>query len=215
MTGNMVKAIIKPDGKDDIPIQWNPTQYTLEKGNQIAEIGVPGLGAPIIQFVHGNTRSFSCELYFDTYEKRQNVTQHTDKIFGLLAIDAGTHAPPICTLSWGSLSFRCVVEKVSGSFTLFLPDGTPVRAKLNVTFKEYLPVEVLVRQNPTQSADHRKSRVVQLGDTLSNIAFEEYGDAGKWRPIADANHIDNPLSLRPGTLLLIPAIAPGGEPIRA
>jgi nucleoid-associated protein YgaU len=103
------------------------------------------------------------------------------------------------------------MDKVSGTFLLFLADGTPVRAKLNVSFKEYIEVSVLVRANPTQSADHRKSRTVQLGDTISNIAFEEYGDPQKWRPIAEANDLDNPLKLIPGHMLFIPALDAEGN----
>ena len=209
------KASIQPDGQAAFDVMLNPTQYTVEKGNQIAEIGVPGLSAPILQYVHGNTRTLSGELYFDTYEQRTDVRQYTDKVFNLLAIDPSKHVPPICTVTWGSFSFRGVVDKVSGSYTLFLPNGTPVRAKLNVSIKEYIEVDELVRVNPTQSADHRKSRVVRLGDTLSNIAYEEYGDSGKWRPIAEANGLDDPLVLRPGSLLLIPAIEGGGQLSRA
>ncbi len=44
------------------------------------------------------------------------------------------------------------MDHVSGKFSLFLPDGTPARANLTVTFKEFIDVEVLVQQNPTQSA---------------------------------------------------------------
>jgi nucleoid-associated protein YgaU len=100
------------------------------------------------------------------------------------------------------------MEHVSGRFSLFLPDGTPVRAKLNVTFKEFIEVEVLVKENPTQSADHRKTRLVRRGDRLSSIAFEEYADAAKWRPIADANGIDDPNRLVVGARLVIPALDP-------
>ena len=209
------RALIEPENQDSFYVMLNPTKYTVEKGNQIAETGIPGLSAPILQYVHGNTRSLSAELVFDTYEKQTDVRLWTNKVYNLLAIDAHTHAPPICKVSWGDTSFRGVVDKVSGSFTLFLPNGTPVRARLNISVKEYIDVDQLVRVSPTQSADHRKSRVVKLGDTLTNIAYEEYGDAAKWRPIADANGLDDPLMLRPGRLLLIPAIDSGGQISRA
>jgi nucleoid-associated protein YgaU len=99
-----------------------------------------------------------------------------------------------------------VLDHVSGKFTLFLADGTPVRATLGVTFKEFIDVAVLVRQQPTQSSDHYKKHVVKSGDRIDNIAGEEYGDAGKWRPIAEANRLDDPRYLQPGRALLIPAL---------
>jgi hypothetical protein len=209
------RARVEPEGQAAFYVMLNPTQYSIEKSNQIAETAVPGLSAPILQYVHGNTRTLSAELYFDTFEDQTDVRQYTNKVYNLLAIDAHTHVPPICTVTWGSVSFKGVVDKVSGSFTLFLPNGTPVRAKLNVSLKEYIDVGVQVRKSPTQSADHRKSRVVLLGDTLTNIAFEEYGDAAKWRPIAEVNGLDNPLKLIPGRALHIPALDSGGKIARA
>jgi nucleoid-associated protein YgaU len=95
---------------------------------------------------------------------------------------------------------------VSGKFTLFLSDGTPVRATLNVTFKEFIEVKVLVQQNPTQSADHRKTRTVKAGDRIDTIAAEEYGDPARWRLVAEANGLNDPTALRPGDVLNLPAV---------
>lgn len=201
------KASITPKGKAKIPVLFNPTQYSLDKGNQIAEIGIPGLSAPILQYVRGNSRTLSVELFFDTYEQQSDVRQYTNQIYGLLEIDRDTHAPPLCTFTWGNFNFTCIVERVGGRFTLFLANGTPVRATLNVTFKEFIDVTIAVRANPTQSADHTKTHTVQRGNTVSSIAAAEYGDATKWRPIAVANGIDNPRLLSPGTVLVIPPLA--------
>lgn len=190
-----------------INFTFNPNQYSLDKSNQIAEIGVPGLNAPILQYVRGNTRTLSMELLFDTYEQREDVYErYVKKVYALLDIERSTHAPPVCTFEWKDLRFRCVLERVSGRFTMFLEDGRPVRATLNVTFKEFISVQDLVRNTPTESADHAKTYVVKRGDSLSSIAAAEYGDPGRWRPIAAANRIDNPRVLTPGAVLIIPAL---------
>jgi nucleoid-associated protein YgaU len=209
------KATIEPEGQDIIEVLFNPNTYTVEKSNQIAEAAVPGLAAPILQYVHGNTRTLAMELFFDTYEEQGDVSQYTDQINSLLEIDPATHVPPICDITWGSFTFRGVMDHVSGKFTLFQPDGTPARATLSVTFKEFIDVEVLVRQNPTHSADHRKTRLIQSGDRLPTIAWEEYGDPEKWRPIADANGIDDPTTLELGRRLVIPALPPTRLPLYA
>jgi LysM repeat protein len=203
------KAIITPNGGQPIPVLFNPTQYSLDKSNQIAEIGIPGLGAPILQYVRGNVRTLSMELFFDTYEQQTDVREHTNQIYELLAIDSGTHVPPVCTFTWGEFNFEFVLDRVGGRFTLFLSDGTPVRATLTVTLKEFTDVAVEVRANPTQSADHTKTSTVKRGDTLSSIAAAEYGDPAAWRPIAQANRIDNPRVLEPGRLLVIPPLRSG------
>ena len=200
------KASITPEGEGPIPVLFNPTQYSLDESNQIAEIGIPGLGSPILQYVRGNTRTLTVELFFDTYERQSDVRKHTERIYGLLGIQRETHVPPICTFAWGHFRFRCVLERVGGRFTLFLSDGTPVRATLNVTFKEFIDVEVEVRRTPTESADLVKTHTVKRGDTLSSIAAVEYADPAKWGPIADRNRIDNPRGLEPGRVLVIPPL---------
>jgi hypothetical protein len=204
--GGFTKVSIAPEGQGQINVLFNPTNYSIDKANTIAEIAIPGLGAPILQYVHGNTRTLSMELFCDTYEERTNVTAVTNKIYKLLEIIPSTHVAPICNISWGSLRFRGVLDHCSGKFTMFLSDGTPVRATLTVVFKEYIDVADLVRITPTESADHRKAREVRAGDRLSSIAAEEYGDPKKWRPIADANGLDDPRQLKPGQVLVIPAL---------
>jgi len=60
-------------------------------------------------------------------------------------------------------------------------------------------------QNPTSGTPrpHRVHRV-QPGETLDRIAAAHLGDATSWRVIAQANGIEDPLAVKPGTLLAIP-----------
>lgn len=210
------KASIQPEGKDPIFVLFNPNTYTIDKSNQIAQSATPGLQAPILQYANGNIlRTLSMDLFFDTYEEQTDVQTYTDQIFALLDIKESTHVPPVCLIAWGSFTFRGVMEHANGKFTLFLPDGTPARANLTVSFKEFISVAVQVRQKTTQSSDHRKTRLVCSGDRITTLAFEEYGDATKWRPIADANGIEDPNNLEPGKRLIIPALKPVGQTSRA
>jgi nucleoid-associated protein YgaU len=202
----LAKAVLVPKDRAPIPVRFNPTQYGLDKANVLAEVGIPGLAAPIIQYVHGGPRTLTMDLFFDTYEEQADVRLHTDAIYSLLGIEAATHVPPICRFVWGDFIFRCVLERVNGRFTLFLANGTPVRATLTVSLKEYVDVNVLVRTPPTESADHAKTRVVARGETLSGIAAREYGDPAQWRPIAEANGIDNPRVVEAGRVLVVPPV---------
>jgi hypothetical protein len=205
----LAKAEIRPEtppGAAPIPVLFNPGRYSLDASNQIAEIGVPGLPAPLLQFVRGGSRTLTMQLFFDTYEVAADVRRHTDAVYGLLDIEPTTHAPPVCEFRWGRVQFRSVVERVNGQFTLFLADGTPVRATLDVTFRQYVDATSALRARPTQSADHATSHVVVRGETLSSIAFQHYDDPARWRPIAQANGIANPRKIVPGQVLSIPAL---------
>jgi nucleoid-associated protein YgaU len=94
-------------------------------------------------------------------------------------------------------------------FTLFSPSGMPLRAKLNVTFREAWTIEEQIKETPRHSGDRTKQRTLGLGKTLSHVAWEEYGDPGAWRPIAEANHLDNPRAVAPGMKLEIPRLTEG------
>jgi Contractile injection system tube protein/LysM domain len=218
------------NGKFDNPAnrieaQFNPEKYSLTKGVHFAEIDIPGLGSPILQFVRGLDEKITLELFYDTTDsgmvnKPRDVRQKTVKIYDLLKINSATHAPPRCKLSWGdggqlfsfgsSLNPRCVVESVSEEFNLFSPSGIPLRAKLNVTFREYKTIEDQLEEKPKHSPDRTKFRTVQRGETLSYIAWTVYGDSTQWRPIADANTLANPRLLIPGTQLRIPSLTSSG-----
>jgi Contractile injection system tube protein/LysM domain len=208
-----------------VQAQFNPEKYTLTKSVQLAEIGIPGLDSPILQFVRGQNEKINLELFYDTTDSGMvdgavDVRGQTVQIYDLLKIDPETHAPPRCMLSWGdagqlfsfgsSLNPRCVLESVSEEFNLFSPSGVPLRARLTVTFREYKTVEEQIAENPKHSADRTKVQTVQRGQTLSYIAWAVYGDPTQWRPIADANNLANPRLLVPGMQLLIPSLTTTG-----
>lgn len=190
--------------REAVEVLFNPSEYRLNKSNVFSEVAVPGLQSPPIQFIRGNARTLSMQLFFDTCEKGEDVRVHTEKVTMLLAIQNELHAPPICTFVWGGLTFNGVLERADLRFTLFLPDGTPVRATVDVSFKEVMSIKDQGRQN--SSSDFTRRYVVKQGDTLSAIAGREYGDTGLWRIIAVENQIDDPLAIQPGQLLTLPAV---------
>lgn len=206
------KAHLQPLNVDGSPkgsridVLFNPAEYSIQKSNQFAETPLLGLPTPIRQFTSGGAETLTLDLFFDTYEKGEDVRQHTEKVAGLLNIDSDLHAPPTLKFIWGKLEFKCVLEQVTKKFTMFLSDGTPVRATLSVTFKEYKTIQEQLSSRPLQSADRTKRRVVKEGDSLWLMAAQEYDDPVLWRPIADKNEIDNPRFLTPGMELTIPPL---------
>jgi LysM repeat protein len=193
-------------------VMMNPEEYSVNKDNNFASQAIPGLSSPILQFVHGNVRTLEMELFFDTTDERRDVRDDTQKIAGLLKIDSELHAPPILRVSWASLQFRCVLVRVNQKFLKFLSDGRPVRARLNVTFNEFIDEEREAKEVNRQTADFSKVYVVKLDDTISAIAARFYEDAKLWRPIAMANDLDDPRFLTPGDELAIPSL-PFTDPV--
>lgn len=212
--------VLSKDGSTvkDIDVQYNPPDYTVTKGAQIAEIGIPGLDSPVLQFIRGTNEQIAMKLFFDTTGDGSDVREKTQEFYRLVKIDPDLHAPPVCRLSWGKplggwagpgspkeVKFHGIVSDITQRFVLFKLDGTPLRAELDVTFKEYKTIEIQRKELRQKSADHSKVRTVRSGDTLSGIAAEVYNDPGQWRIIANKNNLYD-LRLVPGQVLRIPPL---------
>lgn len=113
-----------------------------------------------------------------------------------------SYHPPKCKFLWGRFtSFEAYVEAVDTTFTMFLQDGTPVRATVKVKLKQIEDTGLYPPQNPTTRSAARKTWVVHEGQRLDWIAYQEYGDPALWRYLAQANNLDDPKDLRPGQVL--------------
>ena len=200
--------ILSPKVPDPrIPLRFNPSEYQLQKSNNFAEIGIPGLESPPIQFVRGAAEKLSLELLADTSDTLEDVREkYVNKLRDLMRLNADTHAPPIVAFTWDTQVFKGVLESLTITYVMFSPDGVPLRAKLSVTLKEYRPAAVQFRESPTFSPDFDKTFVVRRGDTLSGIAGQVFRDPSRWREIARANDVVDPRRIRPGDALRIPKL---------
>ena len=199
-------TIINTVTNQKIPVMYNPEEFKLDQGNTFAEVGIPGLNAPPIQYVRGRARTLTMDLFFDSYEDGQDVRLHTNQVVNLLNTLPQTKAPPVLLFSMGRFNFKCVLVDAGQRYTMFLRDGTPVRATLSVRFEEYVRVDITVQQGPFTGLPTAQSALHNFiqGQTLSKLASDYLGDPAQWRAIAQANKIDDPFNIPPGTQLVIP-----------
>jgi LysM repeat protein len=223
MAAQLQKAFIYDEDhkRKALECLFNPTEYSFRKGNSWDVKSLPGQNVPSANFTGGDVMTMSFQLFFDTYsgaseDADQDVRDYTEKLLTLMKIDTSLNngnntvagRPPIVSFHWGNYwSFKGVITNVELRFTLFTGQGKPVRATANVTLQQFEELGTYPRQNPTSGGEGvRASHVVQPGDTLDLIAYQEYGDATQWRPIARANHLENPRAIRPGQRLVVPEL---------
>lgn len=199
----LAKAVlIDTESGQRIPVMYNPEEYRLDQGNEIAEIAVPGRSAPPLQYVRGRARTLAMDLFFDTYESDGDVREPARRILDLLEARPSTHAPPVLLFVMGSLSFRCVLVEANQRYTMFATDGTPVRATISIRLQEFTPVEVEVQVGlfVGPPAVH----TLTAADTLAGLAASYLGDPARWRELARANGITDPFALVSGEPITIP-----------
>src|SRR6185312_8716776 len=158
-----------------IRAMFNPEKYTVSKSVQYAEIGIPGLDSPILQFVRGQNERVTMELFFDPTDggmsdDADNVRDYTKDLYDLLKVDSETHARPRSTIVWGdggqltsygsNIPPWMVLESLSEEFTLFNPSGIPLRARVSTTWREAWTIEEQLQETPRHSADRTKLRRV-------------------------------------------------------
>jgi hypothetical protein len=210
--------IVYTAGKGEkIACMYNPEKVKIQRGNSWDTLEMPGKGVHTALFKGSSPGTLDIDkLIFDTTDTGDPVTKFTDKLMGLLDIDKkvqGTNErtnnarPPIVRFHWGHMvSFPCYVESVEVEFTYFSSAGVPLRAEVDLKLNQFKEDE-LAKQNPTSGTPfpHQVHRMMP-GETLDRISSHYYGDANRWRSLADANGIEDPLGIRPGSLLVIPEI---------
>ena len=192
-----------------IPCKFRPHELRLEKSAGWTDRGSEKNNVPFPTFSGGQEATLSLDLFFDTTDTGADVRSVTDKLMKLTLKHAKDKQPPLCRFVWGKLtSFLAYVPSVSVSFTMFLGNGTPVRAEAKLTLKQYKDEALFKAQNPTSRSDARRTWVVVAGQTLDWIAYQEYGNAAHWRHIAEVNQLADPLDLHPGQILKLTPLPP-------
>ena len=123
------------------------------------------------------------------------------------AFDGTTHKPRNVKLVWGKLIFKGVVKSWSVTYTLFQPDGTPIRAKGSLSIGESIDDTIRAGMEDKNSPDLTHLRTVKAGDTLPQMCHRIYGDSSYYISVAEYNKLNNFRKLEPGTKLYFPPIS--------
>ncbi len=194
-----------------ITFQFNPNELTLHKAARWGS--EPARGAEHTgpsEFQGAEPSTLDLEMFFDASVGGLDVPKTVDTLFNCCVPTQQSRgqrkpAPPLVVFHWGKITgFASFITSVTATYTRFTPDGTPVRATCQVNLQEIATEPS--RQNPTSGAPAvRRTHVLVAGESLASVAAHDYGDPAAWRGLADANGIDDPMRVTPGTTLLVPA----------
>ncbi len=222
---SLAKAYIhNVDTGELLMCMFNPKEYTFSKStNWTGDKPGAQSDAPSQNYTGGQPTTLKMQLFFDTYHLArdgrppEDVRKKTEKIWALMYLTEDkkhpktqASAPPKVRFGWGSLgsstwTFDAYIESISQQFTMFMPDGLPVRAVLDVSFKQLKDEHQLKAQNPTSGGlGGERVWTVQEGDSLARIAHKVFGNGTQWRSIAEVNGLNEVRDLEAGQVLIIP-----------
>ncbi|MBD3884255.1 hypothetical protein IFO70_21165 [Phormidium tenue FACHB-886] len=120
------------------------------------------------------------QVVFDTYETRASVMDYIKKLKkGVESPNGQNKRPPVYYLKWGGKkSFLCVMTSLSYKLDMFLPDGTPVRALVDIALQE-VEKENLPGDKKSQSKDKNRK--------IDNRARRGQGNQGQPKPYRPAS----------------------------
>ncbi len=214
-TGTQTKAYFQPETGPRIDCLFNPSELAVSRSNEWRGATRAGRDVPTLEFAGANNGTMTFEVFFDTTDTGAAVTQHTGALMKLMDVDpqlpgsdatTGRLRPPTVVFHWGDLhSFKAVVSSLDIRLVYFSATGVPLRARAQVSLRQYEQDDAFGPQNPTSGTPWPHTvHQVSPGETLDRIAARYYADPTAWRIIAQANDIHDPMAVRPGALLAIP-----------
>jgi hypothetical protein len=162
-----------------------------------------------LDFVFDGTGTVSgYELKDGNKPENREVTKQIEEFLKVVYDMSGQiHKPKFLKVVWGNFSFDAVLTNLQINYTLFKPDGSPLRAKLSATFTNYIEQVRRTREEGKSSPDLTHVRTVREGDHLPLMTHKIYHDAGFYLEVARVNGLTNFRKLRAHAELFFPPVA--------
>lgn len=191
-------------------VMFNPNTYSQKYAVEYQDRqGQGDTGSPQV-FGKVKPQDYAFEFLFDGTGAVGDKTDVTQRVQDFLTVtgkhDGEIHRPMYLKLSWGTLVSRCVLKDAEVTYTLFAPDGSPLRAKLKANFSENVEDTLRVAEERKNSPDLTHVHEVRRGEHLSLLCERFYNDPRRYLQIARFNGLTNFRRLEPGQRLRFPPI---------
>ena len=201
---------------------FNPEQ--LKQKYEIKNVSPTGVSQEASSTVYSLSKpsDLDLELYLDGTgvtdqmllppgPAKKTVAERVEEFLAMAyRVNGETHQPNFLLVTWGdfwgSTGFRCLLKSVEITYTRFERNGSPLRAKMDVSLKESIPREQSTRATAATSPDLTHHLVVLEGDTLPGLTRKIYGSTEHVALVARTNGLDSLRTLRPGQELAFPAL---------
>jgi nucleoid-associated protein YgaU len=207
------------DPQGEMSVYINPDQYTQTYEIQYNDTQTQGslAGSPVYNKTAAQTVKF--QLIFDgtgvvpsanpsnaPFASDGIATQMDTFLKLVFTYDGDIHSPNFIQITWGTFIFNSRLTTLNVNYTLFKPDGTPLRAKVDTTFIGYQSQQEIAKEEKKNSPDLSHMVLVKSADTLPDLCNAIYGDTMHYIAVARYNGLCDFRELTAGMKLLFPPL---------
>jgi hypothetical protein len=201
--------------EDTFTALLNPENYSQKYQVKYAEEQSSGTSGMQLKFDKIEPQTMEFEFLFDQTgalagtEPSENGVEDNIESFKALTLgyDGNIHRTRYLKLVWGTLLFKCCLENLNVTYKLFKPDGTPLRATVTASFKEFKEDERRVAEENSNSPDLTHLRTVKDGDYLPIMVHNIYGDKKYYMQVARFNELTSFRNIEAGQSITLPPLS--------
>ena len=128
-------------------------------------------------------------------------------IVQVFTYNGSIHRPNFVKIQWGrNITFKGVLMSFDTSYTLFRPDGSPLRAKISLGFTQYVSPETTAKKDAATSPDITHMVTVVQGMTLPQLCNNIWHDDSYYLQVAKYNGLNKFRNLKGINQLIFPPI---------
>jgi hypothetical protein len=212
ITGYLDKEFKNPASGDPYNLMINPDSVKLQRSIEYAEEQPPDTSTPSQRYKHTPGDRLNFDVVIDCTgivdDKRTDMVKEITTLENIVFTYQGQiHRPNYIVILWGNhFIFKGVLTSFDTSYTLFKPDGTPLRAKISLAFSQYVSPATREKKDKTASPDVTHLVPVEEGVTLPQLCYKVWNDDSYCIPVARYNDLNKFRNLKGLTKLIFPPI---------
>jgi hypothetical protein len=195
-------------------VMINPESMKWERSIEYNEEQAPDTNTPSQKYKYTPGDQLNFDIVIDCTgiidSARTDMPAEIDALkYIMFTYNGDIHRPNFVKIQWGAnFVFSGVLTNFDISYTFFRPDGTPLRCKVSLAFKQYISPEVAERLKNKKSPDVSHVVTVEEGMTLPQLCVKVWNDDAYYVQVARYNNLNKFRNLKGIRQLIFPPIIP-------
>lgn len=212
ITGYTDEEFQEPFQGKPYEVMINPDSIKWQRTIDYNEVQAPDSSSASQKYKSSPSDKMNFDIVIDcTGIVKPDRTKMKDEISELEKIvftyNGQIHRPNFVKIQWGAdIEFNGVLVSFDTSYTLFSPDGSPLRAKISLGFSQYISPSTAEKMAGKKSPDVTHRVTVEEGVTLPQLCYRVWKDGLLYVQVSRYNRLNKFRNLKGIKRLIFPPI---------